>query len=394
MKYNKKITFITLLLVPTLLYGCTNNSSSSICNNGGDLITEEEYQKTEFLYKNIDLSGFQKIDEKIIDIDNDNNNELIELWGKGEPRAFEKAFLLIKNSTNDELLTSSECEMQAKGIGDVGDITGDGIKDICLTLFGGNTGNYTSIYTYKNKEYIEEPFDYINTFNFKYVPNNNFMIDVLDENTKLYAPCEIHENIKDSLIENNLYNDKGNPVNILNNSGYVSGIDHSSIELKDVDGDSIDEMLITLCAHGECHSQSLISFVSIYKYDNDKYNLYSLKSDDSKIYEKAETYITDNNLEKKSNNLSNKYTPSITIDAGLELLKIQSPNIPWIIKEESNIGDKPYYFYSINADMPRSSVTTIDPVTKEILSYYSDGSLINSKGETISIEFADWQKNN
>lgn len=79
---------------------------------------------------------------------------------------------------------------------------------------------------------------------------------------------------------------------------------------------------------------------------------------------------------------------SITIEEGLELVKRSVETAS--INQESKIGDKTYYFYSNNR--PGDSVTCLDPVTREILHYYSDGSLVNSKGEVISREKADWQK--
>lgn len=78
----------------------------------------------------------------------------------------------------------------------------------------------------------------------------------------------------------------------------------------------------------------------------------------------------------------------ITIEEGLELVKrtVETASI----NQESKIGDKTYYFYSNGR--PGDSVTCLDPVTREILHYYSDGALLNSKGEIITKQKADWQK--
>ena len=79
----------------------------------------------------------------------------------------------------------------------------------------------------------------------------------------------------------------------------------------------------------------------------------------------------------------------ISREDGIVLLE-KTENQAFSFWKESNIGNKKYFFYSNEA--PGDGVYCIDPVSRKILMYYSDGTLIDKNGTAVSKEKADWHK--
>jgi len=88
---------------------------------------------------------------------------------------------------------------------------------------------------------------------------------------------------------------------------------------------------------------------------------------------------------KQQEAVNSQKNDKITIEEGLALVKQKQKNAS--ILQELKIGGKRYYSYQ--AGRQGDSVICVDPETKEILHYNSDGSLVNSKGEVISTEKAE-----
>ncbi|MFR1709437.1 MAG: hypothetical protein ACLSV2_11080 [Clostridium sp.] len=88
---------------------------------------------------------------------------------------------------------------------------------------------------------------------------------------------------------------------------------------------------------------------------------------------------------RKQEVVNPKEKEKITVEEGLELVKEQEKDAS--ILQELKIGGKIYYSYSPGRQ--GDSVICVDPETKEILHYNSDGTLVNSKGEVISTEKAE-----
>lgn len=275
---------IFIFVVSLAFLGCSKEKCEiNINTEDNKQVLGKEYnnikEKIDFINEHADLSNYELVQKMEEDINNDDINDILELWVlRNEIGYNESGYVVIKDSNSNEVLTTIPCGMGSYEIKSIADINGDEIKDISISCNGGgNAVFWSEIYVYEDKKYTYVDLEkYIAAMNIEIKPWYGFKVYAMDKDTFLYTGIVIPEEERNKYI-NVMFREDGIPIEYFMN--YIS----LPCEFKDIDNDGISEILSVFYVSGISHADTLMNVVEVIKYVDGEYKVISLQQDDSLI---------------------------------------------------------------------------------------------------------------
>lgn len=233
--------------------------------------------KTDVIFDGLvmDISGLIEINRKAIDINNDGNEEEIVLYGE-KVYGINYGKCIVIYHKGGTVLTSFNCPLMTTGIGDITDVTGDNVKDILVNWdSGGSVGGNGILLVYKNGTYVIAEEDDIQI---EYGFIENFKYEAKDLISGKTFKADLSESQKERYIKAGILDENGGRTNIPLYDGSVGAGSY----LRDIDGDGTGELLYSWNINTLNSSDTTVTIVAIYKYEDNKLVLKDLYGETDK----------------------------------------------------------------------------------------------------------------
>lgn len=359
---NKKARGIILIFLLTfIVLGCSTN-------NNKDKDTEENGDIVKFKKESIDLTGFKDISSLKADVNNDGKDENILLVSNSDALPHKKVYLIIKDSNEVETLYTMSIDNISTEVIDAKDTTGDGIKDILIkSSENGDVSDTESylMYTYRDGLYeiSEKASNEFANLERGFLKDYNYY--VMDTKTMHYVKASIPEENRKDYVSAGYLNQTGYPKHKVDN--FYKIIKPS--QLIDLDGDDICELVDNSYITGITDDQVTLNLTEVYKYQEGKFQLISLQSDQKPIVKADYSTITIEEVKDKIYEITGNTKEKVDYNNTEEDL-----NLPENIKSDF------YRFYELYNDgsggVQSDSLIIVNKKTLVMYRYYVDGKVL------------------
>ena len=225
----------------------------------------------------IDISGLNEIHRKNIDINNNGIDEDVVLYGE-KVHGINYGKYIVIYSDDGQVSTSFEAPLMTTEIGEMKDVTGDNVKDMLVNWdSGGNVGGNGILLVYKNGTYTIAEEDDIQI---EYGFTDNFEYEVKDSVSGKKITTTLTESQKERYVNAGILDEFGDRTDKVIYDGSVGAGSY----LKDTDDDGTCELLYTWDVNTLNSSDTTITIVAVYKYEDSKLVLKNLYGEADKEF--------------------------------------------------------------------------------------------------------------